>query len=71
MVAVPVATPVTIPVVAPTVAVAVLLLLQPPPVVASLSVVVAPMHTTAVPVITPGNGFTVTAAVIVHPVPNE
>ena len=71
MVAVPVDTPVTIPVVAPTVAVAVLLLLHVPPVVGSLSVVVAPMHTTAVPVIAAGSGFTVTVAVFVHPVPSE
>lgn len=71
IVAVPVVTPVIVPVVAPAVAVVVLLLVQLPPVVASLSVDVAPMHTTAVPVIAAGNGFTVTVAVFVQPVPNE
>lgn len=37
---------------------------QDPPVVASLSVVVAPMQTFSVPVIAAGIGFTVTGVVI-------
>ena len=48
--ATPAATPVTIPPV-PTVAVVVVLLLQAPPVVASLNVTVDPVQTDAVPVI--------------------
>ena len=59
MVEVPTATPVTIPVVDPTVAVPVALLLHVP-VLASVNVVVNPTHTDRVPLITPGNGFTVT-----------
>jgi hypothetical protein len=62
MVAVPAATPVTIPV-EPTVAIVVLLLLHVPALVASAKPVVNPVHTTFVPVIAAGNGFTVTVAV--------
>jgi len=58
------------PDVEPTVAL-LLLLLQVPPVVVSLRVVVALMQTCAVPVISPGSGFTVTVAVTVQPVPRE
>ncbi len=54
--------PVTIPV-DPTVAVAVVPLVQVPPVVISLSVVVAPVHTVSVPLIAAGVLFTVTNAV--------
>ena len=44
-------------------------LVQPPPVVASLSVIVLPMHTAVGPVIGAGNGLTVITPVIKHPVP--
>jgi len=54
MVAVPAAAPVTFPEVF-TVAIAVLLLLHVPPVVALLNDVVAPGHTTVVPVIVVGS----------------
>ena len=54
MVVVPAVIAVTIPVVASMVAIAVLLLLQLPPLVASLSVVVVPGHTVVVPVINAG-----------------
>lgn len=60
MVDVPGVTPVTIPVLA-IVAMPVELLLHMPPPVASVKLVVAPVHTVAVPVILPafGNGLTV------------
>ena len=45
------------------------LLVQPPPGVASLSVIVLPMHTAVGPVIAAGNGLTVITPVIKHPVP--
>ena len=66
---VPAVTPYTEPVVEPTVPTAVLLLLHVPPAVPSVNVVVKPTHTVIVPVITPGNGFTVTTAVMIQPVP--
>ena len=58
----PAATPATTPVAVPTVAIAALLLLHTPPVVAFVKEVVAPWHTSGVPVIVPAfaNGFTVT-----------
>jgi hypothetical protein len=56
----------TIPVL-PTVATAVALLLQVPPPVASDSVVVAPAHTAAVPIIAAGVEITVTVVVAVQP----
>ena len=64
MVAVPAATPVTMPVV-PTAAIPVAELLQTPLCIASLSEVVAPAVTMAVPFIVPetGNAFTVTTRV--------
>jgi hypothetical protein len=62
MVVVPAVIPVTTPV-ALTVPTAVLLLLQTPPPVASVSAVVRGAHTTAVPVIIPGGLITVTAVV--------
>ena len=66
MVAVPVSIPVTMPVV-PTEATVVLPLLQEPPDVASLRVVVPPLsHAIAVPLIVagvPGKGLTVTTVV--------
>ena len=67
MVTVPADTPVTTPVPEPTVALLVLLLLQVPPVVASVNAVVKPAHTLVVPVIEAGNGFTVTVIVGVLP----
>ena len=54
MITVPAVTPVTMPELLPTVAIPVLLLLQEPPVVLSLKVVVAPTHTVVVPVIAAG-----------------
>jgi hypothetical protein len=47
-----------------------LLLLQVPPLVALLRLVVRPIHTNVVPVIEAGNGFTVTTVVAMQPVPN-
>ena len=70
IVSVPAAIPVTIPVVNPTVAL-VLLQFQLPPVTASLSSVVAPIHTFPAPVIGYGSGFTVTTFVTMQPVPIE
>jgi hypothetical protein len=66
---VPEDTPVTTPVPATTVATAGVALLQVPPAVASLSVVVDPAQTLVVPVIAAGNGFTTTvvAAGLTHP----
>ena len=52
--------PATTPVLEPTVACNVLLLLQKPPVVISVNVTVDPTHTTGVPPIGAGFGFTVT-----------
>ena len=48
----------------------VLLLLHVPPVVASLRVVDEPRQTLVVPVIVAGNGLTVIAVVVKHPVGN-
>jgi hypothetical protein len=62
MVAEPGETPVTVPVDEPMVATALLLLLQVPPEVASVNVVVAPWQRTVpveAPDIAAGNGFTV------------
>ena len=59
--AVPVVTPVTTPA-ALTVATPALSLLHTPPVVASLKVMVAPVHTIDAPVTPEGNEFTVTTA---------
>ena len=64
---VPADTPVTTPVL-PTAARLVLLLLQVPPVEASVKAVVKPTHTLAVPVIAAGKGLTVTGVVIIQPV---
>jgi hypothetical protein len=46
------------------------LLLHVPPTLASNNVVVRPVHTVVVPVITAGVGLTVTTCVLVQPVPN-
>jgi hypothetical protein len=70
-VAVPTEMPETVPLVAPAVATEVLLLLQVPPVVASLKTVDAPTHIIVVPVIGNGLGPTVTVVVTMHPVPKE
>lgn len=66
MVVVPATTPVTIPVVAPTVAIPVLLLVQLPPGVASVRVVVEPAQVIGIPAIATGLGFMVTVLVPVE-----
>ena len=66
MVTVPAATPVTMPDV-PIVATPVLLLAHVPPLVIEDRVVVDPAHTVVVPVIAAGSAFTVTVAVLLHP----
>ena len=63
MLAVPAVMPDTIPVPAPIVATAVLLLLQVPPVLVVLRVVVCPTHALVLPVMAAGSGFTVATAV--------
>lgn len=70
MVLVPAVTPVMVPLVL-IVATDGVLLLQVPPVVVLLTVVVCPTHTCSVPAIAAGSGFTVTVAVRIHPVPSE
>ena len=64
MIALPLATPVTTPVLLLTVAIAVLLLVQLPPGVALVKVIVAPPQTSLGPPIaaTAGGGLTVTVA---------
>ena len=68
---VPAVIPATIPVREPTVAVAVVLLVQVPAPLASLSAVVLPVHTVVVPVIGDGTGTTFTVVVALHRPPNE
>jgi len=68
MTAVPAIPPVTMPVVDPIAAIVVLLLLQVPVVVASVSVVVKPEHTDKVPEMLTGVGLTVTTAEVTQPV---
>ena len=68
MVEVPVETPVTWPVLLLTVAVPVALLVQAPPEVASVNVIVAPTHTFDDPVIAAGVDTTVTGVVTAQPV---
>lgn len=63
IVAVPADCPVTIPVNEPTVATVTSLLLQLPPELVEVSVVVCPTHTVAVPVMAPGPEFIVTIVV--------
>ena len=70
IVAVPDDTPVTIPV-DPAVANAVLLLLQVPPLVTSLSEVVRPAQTVLLPEMAVGNALIVTAVVDWQPVGNK
>ena len=67
IIVVPAATPVTIAFSDPTVAAALLLLLHTPPAIASLSVVVKPAHTVAVPVTDAGSASIVTVVVVAHP----
>jgi hypothetical protein len=69
MFTVPALTPVITPVAELAVATAALLLLQVPPVIALLSVIVCPPHTTLSPVLLPGVGFTVMIFVTVHAPP--
>ena len=71
MAAVPAPTPVTSPP-ALTVATSVLLLLHAPPAVPLVNVAVLPMHKIVgvIGLIKPGSAFTVTTAVVTHPVPN-
>jgi hypothetical protein len=59
-------TPVTIPVNEPTVATAILLLVQVPPPVLLVSVVVLPSHTLNVPVMGTGDGLTKIVVVAIH-----
>ena len=66
----PAVIPVTIPVAEPMVAILGILLLQAPPVTASVSAVVAPAQTMPAPPIGAGAGFTVTTMVAAHPVDN-
>ena len=71
IVAAPGEMPLTTPVPEPIVAMAGLLLLHVPPVVALLRVVVKPGQTLVVPVIAVGNGFTVNVTVFRQPVAIE
>lgn len=66
---VPPDTPVTTPVAGLTVAIIVLALLQVPPGVGSLKVVVNPAQTTGMPVIGRGVGLTVTVVIALQTVP--
>lgn len=70
---VPAATPVTVPVVPDpaTVAVPVALLLHVPPGVTSVRLMEAPVHTTELPEIAAGWGFTVTIDEAAQPVPES
>ena len=67
MLAVPAVTPLTMPFDEPTVATAVFELVQIPPVVASVKVVVPLVPTVVVPIIDTGIAFTVTTVVTVLP----
>jgi hypothetical protein len=68
MFAVPTFVPVTIPVLMPTLALDELLLVHVPVPAALLRVVVAVLHTLAVPLLAPGIAFTVTDAVDAQPI---
>jgi hypothetical protein len=70
IVAVPNARPLVIPLADPIVAILVLLLLQVPPVVASVSVLVYPRHTFRLPAIAAGVVFTVTTTTVAHLLPD-
>ena len=67
----PLVTPLTKPVVSPAFAIAVLLLIQVPPVVALLSVTIEPTHTSSGPVISLGRLFTVNTAQTTQPEDRE
>ena len=67
---VPGVTPVTTPPADDIVATAVLELAHVPPVNVSLKDVVSPKHAFIAPAMTDGNGFTVTACVLVQPIPS-
>ena len=67
---VPAAIPDTVPLPVPdrtTVAALVLLLVHEPPVIASLKIIVLPVHTLAGPVMAGGVGSTVTVVVVLQP----
>jgi len=68
IVVVPAETPVKTPEAEPILAIAVLALAHNPGVEASISVLVLPAQTTALPVIAAGNALTVIVAADVHPV---
>ena len=68
IVAVPPATPVNVPEAEPIDATKLLLLVHVPPLAASVSVTVDPIHVAALPNIAVGNAFTVTTAEAAHPV---
>ena len=68
IVADPQAIPFTVPVDAPTDAMAGVLLVHVPPVVASDSVMVVPEHTFIAPVMAAGRGLMVVTAVVIQPV---
>ena len=70
IVAVPALTPVVTPVVLPMLAMPASLLLQVPPPVLLVSVVLKPTHALEVPVMATGTAFTVTPLVALQPVPN-
>jgi hypothetical protein len=63
----PGAPPVMIAVLTPIGAITTLLLLHVPPIVLSVNAMVDPTQTDVGPIITPGNGFTVTVVVTLHP----
>jgi hypothetical protein len=65
---VPAATPVTTPDAEPMVATLVVPLVQVPPDVALVNVLVLPTHTDSEPLIAPGNALTVTILVAAQPV---
>jgi hypothetical protein len=71
MVVMPPPDPVTTPEVAPTDAMDPEKLLQEPPVVVSCSVIVAPVQTGVLPVMGPGDGFTVITCVATQVEPKE
>jgi hypothetical protein len=66
MVATPADAPVSMPEVVTILAIPALLLLHVPPVMASLSSVASPSHTSETPLIKGGMGLTVTIAVVVQ-----
>ena len=67
MIAVPLAAPVTMPEPAPIVATAVFPLCQVPLAVASLMLVLVPLHIFVSPLMADGDGFTVTVLITMQP----